>query len=138
MSELVQIAKQKAGVVTIGRVYGFSAAHRLPNVPPAHKCHGLHGHTYKVSVELVGKVQAGTGWVHDFGAIDVAWESLVHRVLDHRYLNEIEGLQNPTSEVLCQWIADRLETHFSGIAHLSIRAIQVSETERSFARLELK
>lgn len=117
----------------VARVYSIQAAHRLPNTPPQHKCHRLHGHTYSVRVELTGRASHITGWVLDFGSIDVAWEQLIHSALDHRYLNEVEGLQNPTSEVLAVWIAERLHVHFRGIAGVRLTSVEVMENERSSA-----
>lgn len=88
--------------------FGFEAAHRLPNVAPDHKCARLHGHSFRVRVELEGPVGEESGWVVDFADVREACEP-VRAALDHRYLNEIEGLENPTSEVLARWIWERLE-----------------------------
>lgn len=87
--------------------FTFEAAHRLPNVPDGHKCARLHGHSFHVRVTIHGPVDAHTGWVMDFGDIKAAWGPL-DELLDHRYLNDIEGLENPTSEVLAEWIWKRL------------------------------
>ena len=133
---IVQIS-DKPAVVTVARRYELQCAHRLTMVPPAHKCSQLHGHTYMVSVELTGKIKAGTGWLIDFGAVDVAWGDLIHKTLDHKYLNEVEGLQNPTSELLAVWIARRLEVHFRGIAGVTLSAVEVAENHRSLARYEI-
>lgn len=85
----------------------FEAAHRLPNLPEDHKCSRLHGHSFKVRVHVEGPVDPRTGWVMDFADIRDAFSPLYDQ-LDHRYLNEIEGLDNPTSEVLATWIWERL------------------------------
>lgn len=103
--------------------FTFEAAHRLPNVPAEHKCSRLHGHSYKVRIEVSGPVDASLGWVIDFGDIKTAWRDL-DDALDHRYLNEIPGLDNPTSEVLAIWIWDRLTEHLSGL----LSAVTVQET----------
>jgi 6-pyruvoyltetrahydropterin/6-carboxytetrahydropterin synthase len=87
--------------------FGFEAAHRLPNVAPEHKCARLHGHSYHVAVRVEGPVGDESGWVRDFADLADAWVPL-HDALDHRYLNEIDGLENPTAEVLAQWIWQRL------------------------------
>lgn len=105
----------------IFREFTFEAAHRLPNVPPGHKCARLHGHSYRVQVNVQGPIGAQTGWVMDFGEIRAAVEP-VRDALDHRYLNEIDGLQNPTSEILARWIWDRLAPA------LPLSAITVQET----------
>lgn len=91
----------------IFREFTFEAAHRLPNVPADHKCARLHGHSYQVVVHIVGGVDEHTGWVRDFADLRAAMQPIVDR-LDHYYLNDIDGLDNPTSEVLARWIWDRL------------------------------
>ena len=88
----------------IFRELTFEAAHRLPNVPPGHKCARLHGHSYRVEVHVAGPVGAATGWVMDFGDLTDACRP-VRDQLDHYYLNDIPGLENPTSEVLARWMA---------------------------------
>lgn len=91
----------------IFKEFTFEAAHRLPHVAPDHKCFRLHGHSFQVSVHLTGPVGAPSGWVRDFNDISCAMTPLLE-VLDHYYLNEIDGLENPTSEVLARWIWERL------------------------------
>ena len=92
----------------IFKVFTLESAHRLPNVPPGHKCARLHGHSFRVEVHVSGEPGADTGWVMDFADIKAAFAPL-HARLDHAYLNEIEGLENPTSERLAAWIWDRLK-----------------------------
>ncbi len=94
--------------VELVKEYRFEAAHRLPNVPPGHKCQRLHGHSFKFDVNLAGPVDPQAGWLVDFAAVDVAVAPLLAR-LDHYYLNDVEGLENPTSEVLARWIHERLK-----------------------------
>ncbi len=94
--------------VEIWKDFSFDSAHRLPHVPEGHKCGRLHGHTFHVRVTLRGVAGEHTGWVMDFADLKAAWKPM-DRVLDHRYLNEIEGLENPTSEVLAVCIWDRLK-----------------------------
>ena len=107
----------------IFREFTFEAAHRLPNVPDGHKCGRLHGHSYRVEIRIAGPLDEAAGWVMDFGAIKAAWASL-DDLLDHRYLNEVDGLDNPTSENLTQWIWDRLTAWTS----LPLSAVTVRET----------
>jgi 6-pyruvoyltetrahydropterin/6-carboxytetrahydropterin synthase len=104
----------------IYKEFTFEAAHRLPNVPPGHKCARLHGHSYRVTVHLDGEVDADAGWVADFADIGSAAEPVV-ALLDHYYLNEIAGLENPTSEILAKWIWDRLAPVLPQLAQVSIR-----------------
>ena len=92
----------------IFKEFTFEAAHQLPHVPAGHKCGRLHGHSYRVAVHLDGPVDQPAGWVRDFADLSCVVKPLVAR-LDHYYLNEIEGLDNPTSEVLARWIWERLE-----------------------------
>lgn len=87
----------------IAKEFTFEAAHRLPNVAPGHKCGRLHGHSFRVAIHVRGPLGADSGWVMDFGDIKAAFRPLLDQ-LDHSYLNEIEGLSNPTSEVLARWI----------------------------------
>lgn len=83
--------------------FRFEAAHRLPKVPEGHKCARLHGHSYRIEVAVRGPVDESTGWFLDFQRLFDAWKPL-HDAIDHRYLNDIEGLHNPTSEVVAHWI----------------------------------
>src|SRR5512146_1928 len=95
-------------IVELFKEYRFEAAHRLPRVPAGHKCARLHGHSFKIEVVVSGEVDPVTGWLIDFAELERAWKPL-HEQLDHRYLNETEGLDNPTSEVLARWIWERLK-----------------------------
>ena len=99
--------------------FRFEAAHRLPNVPPGHKCARLHGHSFAVTVWVSGEVGAQSGWVVDFAEISDAF-SPVHDQLDHRYLNEVEGLDNPTSEILAMWLWDRLAPSLPGLTRIDV------------------
>ena len=92
----------------ICKTFTFEAAHRLPNVPEGHKCARLHGHSFRVSVHVRGPIGKDSGWVMDFADIKAAFDPLLKR-LDHYYLNEIDGLENPTSEHIARWIWRRLK-----------------------------
>ena len=100
--------------------FSFEAAHRLPNVPDGHKCARLHGHSFQVRVTIEGPVGERTGWVMDFADLKAAFAPLYER-LDHRYLNEVPGLENPTSEVLARWIWRELRPRLSGLAEVEVR-----------------
>lgn len=104
----------------IFREFTFEAAHRLPNVPDGHKCARLHGHSYLAVVHVSGQVGSDTGWVQDFGEIKSAFKPLEDE-LDHRYLNDVPGLENPTSEVLAKWIWDRLIVTLPNITEVRVR-----------------
>ncbi len=106
---------------TIFKEFTFEAAHRLPNVPPEHKCARLHGHSFRVEVHVYGEVDRTYGWVIDFADIKAAFAPL-HDVLDHHYLNEVEGLENPTSENLARWIWYKLrERGLPGLSKVVVR-----------------
>lgn len=105
----------------IFREFTFEAAHRLPEVPEGHKCARLHGHSYRVEVHVRGEVDPATGWIMDFAEIKSATKPVLDR-LDHFYLNEVPGLENPTSENLAVWIWDQLA------AALPLSKIVVRET----------
>ena len=87
----------------------IEAAHRLPNLPDQHKCSRLHGHTFVIEVHLQGDNDNSNGWVMDFADISKIFRPIFERI-DHRYLNEIPGLENPTSENLAKWIWHKLES----------------------------
>lgn len=106
------------------RTYRFEAAHFLPNVVAGHKCARMHGHSYQVDITIEGDIGETTGWVMDFSDMDEHVMPLVKR-LDHFCLNDIEGLTNPTSELLAVWFWTRLQ------ATLPIVEIAVSETQNS-------
>ena len=104
----------------IFKEFTFEAAHRLPNVAPGHKCARLHGHSFAVAVHIVGPVDDRTGWVRDFADVSTAAAPLID-CLDHNYLNEIAGLENPTSEVLARWIWDRLVPVLPELSQVVVR-----------------
>lgn len=104
----------------IFKEFTFEAAHRLPNVPGDHKCSRLHGHSYRVAVHVRGPLDPELQWVCDFGDIKEAWRSIDAR-LDHFYLNDVEGLENPTSEVLAQWIWNCLKPGLPGLSAVTVR-----------------
>ena len=100
--------------------FSFEAAHRLPNVPADHKCARLHGHSFLVRVTVDGPVGEHTGWVMDFADLKVAFAPL-HDRLDHRYLNDVAGLENPTSEVLARWIWRELRATLPALTEIEVR-----------------
>jgi 6-pyruvoyltetrahydropterin/6-carboxytetrahydropterin synthase len=104
----------------IFKEFTFEAAHRLPNLPPDHKCARLHGHSFRVAVHVAGPVTEPEGWVLDFAEISAAFRPLYDQ-LDHRYLNDIAGLENPTSEVLARWVWQRLLPALPGLSQVTVR-----------------
>jgi|SRR6516164_184544 6-pyruvoyltetrahydropterin/6-carboxytetrahydropterin synthase len=100
--------------------FTFEAAHRLPSVAAGHKCGRLHGHSYRVAVYVEGSVDEEAGWVMDFADVTCAFHP-IHACLDHNYLNEIPGLENPTSENLARWIWARLDWTLPGLSSIVVR-----------------
>lgn len=92
----------------IFNAFTFDAAHRLPNVPENYKCRRLHGHTFRVEIHVSDELDPEKGWIIDFGEIKEIVKPILD-VLDHNYLNEIEGLENPTSENIAIWLWNRLK-----------------------------
>ena len=108
--------------VRLTKTFHFEAAHDLPVFPEGHKCRRLHGHSFQFDVIVEGEVPESRGYLIDYADIKTAAEPIV-RQLDHYYLNDIEGLSNPTSEVIAKWIWDRLKLRLPALA-----AIVVYET----------
>jgi 6-pyruvoyltetrahydropterin/6-carboxytetrahydropterin synthase len=104
----------------IFKEFTFEAAHRLPNVPADHKCARLHGHSFRVEVRVRGAVDPRLGWVLDFADIQAAAKPVMDR-LDHYCLNEIPGLENPTSENIARWIWQALSPTLAGLSRITVR-----------------
>jgi 6-pyruvoyltetrahydropterin/6-carboxytetrahydropterin synthase len=103
----------------IFKEFRIEAAHRLPNVPPGHKCARLHGHSFLIGVYVGGEVDPASGWVCDFADIKTAMQGPCE-VLDHHYLNDIPGLENPTSEILAMWVWQRLAPALPGLSRIVV------------------
>ncbi|MCA8923615.1 MAG: 6-carboxytetrahydropterin synthase QueD [Planctomycetes bacterium] len=104
----------------IFKEFGIEAAHRLPHVPADHKCARLHGHSFRIAIHVRGPLDPQLGWVADFAELKRAWKPLEEQ-LDHRYLNDVPGLENPTSEHLARWIYERLAPALPGLDHVQVR-----------------
>lgn len=100
--------------------FQIEAAHYLPNLPEAHKCRRMHGHSFTIEVHVAGDLDPELGWVMDFADIKAAFEPLFER-LDHRLLNDIDGLENPTSENLARWVWKRLEGELGGLVKVVVQ-----------------
>ncbi len=112
----------------IFKSFTLESAHRLPNVPAGHKCARVHGHSFRVEIHVRGPLHPELGWVMDFADVKDAFEPLF-RQLDHHYLNDVPGLENPTSEHLARWIWQRLQPVLPQLS-----AVVVHETCTSGAR----
>lgn len=112
----------------IFKEFRIEAAHRLPHVPEGHKCRRLHGHSFRIRVHVHGPVDPHAGWVMDFAEVSAAFAPVFDQ-LDHRYLNEVPGLENPTSEVLARWVWDRLAGALPGLSRVVVHETCTSGCE---------
>tara|TARA_R110002020_G_scaffold51588_1_gene145965 strand:- start:86 stop:454 length:369 start_codon:yes stop_codon:yes gene_type:complete len=112
----------------IFKTFRFEAAHFLPNAPEGHKCGRLHGHSFEVEIHVSGEVKEKEGWVIDFAHIKNAFKPLLNS-LDHRLLNDIDGLDNPTSENLALWIQPRLQERLPGLSKIVVKETCTSGCE---------
>jgi len=103
----------------IFKEFTFEAAHLLPDLPEDHKCRRLHGHSFRVGVHVAGPLDQDKGWVMDFAEVKAVYEP-VRAELDHTYLNDIEGLENPTSEVIAKWIWERLKPNLPNLSKIQV------------------
>jgi len=104
----------------IFKVFKIDSAHYLPHVPKGHKCARMHGHTFRIEVRIRGAVDPQSGWVMDFADVEKAFGPL-HDELDHKCLNEIQGLANPTSENLARWIWKRLHPTLPSLHKITVQ-----------------
>ncbi len=100
--------------------FSIEAAHFLPNVPEGHKCRRMHGHSFHVSIYVSGPVGDTSGWVMDFADLKAAFRP-IHDALDHRLLNEVPGLENPTSENIARWIWSRLKPTLPLLSRVQVK-----------------
>ncbi len=104
----------------IYKSFTIEAARSLPNLPDKHPCKNIHGHSFKIIITVSGKIQKSTGFVMDFENLNQAFRP-IHQLLDHSYLNDIEGLENPSSEILCMWIWKKLSNTLPGLKKIEIK-----------------
>jgi 6-pyruvoyltetrahydropterin/6-carboxytetrahydropterin synthase len=119
-SGAMRLREASNDTVEIFKEFTFEAAHRLPHVPEGHKCGRLHGHSYRVEVHVSGPLGADSGWVRDFADLSAVVKPVVDD-LDHYYLNDIEGLDNPTSEMLARWIWHRLTLRLPDLSGVVVK-----------------
>jgi len=113
---------------TLIKTFTFEAAHLLPHSPADNKCRRLHGHSFVVDVAVEGEVDPRTGWVMDFADLKSSAQPVIDE-LDHRYLNELEGLSNPTSEIVAHYLWERLKPKLPLLACIIVRETCTSRCE---------
>lgn len=106
-------------IVQLEKTFRFEAAHFLPKVPEGHKCRKIHGHSFVVDVTIEGEVDPEMGWLMDFAEILDVWKP-IYEQLDHQLLNDIEGLENPTSELLAHWLWQRMKPELPGLIEIVV------------------
>ena len=109
----------------IFNIFHLEASRRLPRLPAEHPCSRLHGHSFRIEVHVAGPLDPDLGWVLDFADVQAAWQP-IHQALDHRYLNDIPGLENPTSEHLAVWLWERLQPALPGLAKVVVMETHAS------------
>lgn len=115
----------------VAQAFMFEAAHHLPNVPEGHRCKRMHGHSYRVELTFSGDVDPHTGFVVDFFDVERDIGPVIAE-LDHRVLNDVPGLENPTAENIAAWIAGRVKAHFAILS-----TVRVYETASCWAELDM-
>lgn len=103
----------------IYKQFTFDSAHFLPFVPEDHKCRRMHGHTYIVRLYVAGELDPQLGWVADFGDVKQVWKPIEEQ-LDHRTLNNIAGLENPTAENLAIWIWRKVKPNLAALSQVHV------------------
>lgn len=109
----------------IYKTFTFDSAHYLPNVPQGHKCGGLHGHTYTLTVFISGKVEKKSGWIIDYTDLKNSIKPFID-ILDHKLLNEIPGLENPTSENLSVWLWQMIKPIYPDLIKIELKETPTS------------
>lgn len=106
--------------MTIYKIFSFDSAHHLPNVPIGHKCGAMHGHTYTATIFIAGEPEKHSGWVLDYTDIKNTVKPIIE-LLDHNLLNNIPGLENPTSENLSLWLWDKIKPLLPGLTKIELK-----------------
>ncbi len=109
----------RPALLELRRRYRFAAARRLPRLPESHPCGRLHGHDFQVELGIQGPLEPTSGWIMDYAALDQIVRPLLEQ-LEHHYLNEVPGLENPTSEYLACWLWERLAPHLPGLVSVTL------------------
>ena len=100
--------------------FDFAASRSLTKLPKEHPCSRVHGHTFEVQITLVGEVDPSTGFMVDFSLVEEKLDN-VKAIVDHRYLNDINGLENPTTEILAQWLWQNLSRDLTTLTEIRVK-----------------
>ena len=106
--------------IDVFKEFTFEAAHHLPNVPEGHKCGRLHGHSFRLRLYLSGEIDPHSGWFIDFADVKAAFKP-IYEQLDHHYLNDIPGLENPTSENIARYIWEQTKPRLPQLSRIELR-----------------
>jgi 6-pyruvoyltetrahydropterin/6-carboxytetrahydropterin synthase len=106
--------------MVVFRTFRFHAARHLPNLDDNHICKQTHGHTFNLTVYVEGNIDTTTGFVIDFFDIDKIVNANILSIIDHKLLNDIPNLSNPTSENLSKWIWNTLAVKIDGLSKISL------------------
>ena len=112
-------------VMLIFKKFTFDSAHSLPNVPDGHKCKAVHGHTYQMTLFMEGDLVPDLDWVMDFAEVKAVVEPIV-KVVDHKYLNDIQGLENPTCEKIAIWLWDHIKPDLPALTKIELNETPTS------------
>jgi len=114
--------------ISLTKSFRIESAHRLPHLPKEHKCARIHGHSFRVEIHVEGECDPQKGWVIDYADISRAFQPILEQ-LDHHYLNEVPGLEIPTSENLAKWIWDRLKPTLPLLSVVAVAETRASRAE---------
>lgn len=106
--------------------FQIESARFLPQLPSSHPCSRMHGHSFKIVLTLIGDLDPKLGWVIDYNEIALKMKPLLEKI-DHRILNEVEGLENPTSELLAKWLYDNARKELPMLTKVSVAETPLTE-----------
>lgn len=121
------LAAPAGHVFEVSKAVHFEAAHFMPAKPEGHPYKRMHGHSFRLEAAIAGTVEPGAEWVADFAALTRALEAVAGE-LDHGLLNEVPGLETPTLERICLWVAHRLKPDWPGLARVTLSRPSLSES----------
>lgn len=109
----------------IFKEFTFDSAHFLPNVPDGHKCKNMHGHTYRLTVFFEGQLVKDLEWVVDFAEVKKIINPIINQI-DHKLINDIEGLENPTCERVAVWLWNKIKPKMPQLTEIKLNETPTS------------